>query len=90
MLHVLSLVSLQTTGKTVNNYSFTTIRSTQQKWNPLTPFENNGTLQKWDMTNTPPEIDKCDTHKKILSDKNDTPCKKLSRSYLSRTELSDF
>ena len=21
------------------------------------PFENNGTLQKWHMTNTPPEID---------------------------------
>ena len=27
------------------------------------PFENNGTLQKWHMTNTPPEIDKYDTHK---------------------------
>ena len=28
------------------------------------PFENNGTLQKWHMTNTPPEIDIYDTHKK--------------------------
>ena len=28
------------------------------------PFENNGTLQKWHMTNTPPEIDKYDSHKK--------------------------
>ena len=29
------------------------------------PFENNGgTLQQWHMTNTPPEINKYDTHKK--------------------------
>ena len=28
------------------------------------PFENNGAIQKWHMTNTPPEIDKYDTHKK--------------------------
>ena len=28
------------------------------------PFENNGTLQKCHMTNTPPEIDEYDTHKK--------------------------
>ena len=27
-------------------------------------FENNGTLQKWHMTNAPPEIDKYDAHKK--------------------------
>ena len=28
------------------------------------PFESNGgTLQQWHMTNTPPEIDKYDTHK---------------------------
>ena len=26
------------------------------------PFENNGTLQKWHMTNTPLEIGKYDTH----------------------------
>ena len=29
------------------------------------PFKNNGTLQKWRMTNTPLEIDKYDTHKKL-------------------------
>ena len=29
------------------------------------PFESNGgTLQQWHMTNTPPEINKYDTHKK--------------------------
>ena len=28
------------------------------------PVENNDTLQKWHMTNAPPEIDKYDTHKK--------------------------
>ena len=27
-------------------------------------FENNGTLQKWLITSTPPEIDKYSTHKK--------------------------
>ena len=27
------------------------------------PFENNGTLSKWQMTNTPPKIDKYDTRK---------------------------
>ena len=43
MLHVLSLVSLRTTGKTVNNYSVTTIRYTQRKFHPLMPFEKNGT-----------------------------------------------
>ena len=26
-------------------------------------FENNGTLQKWHMTNTQPEVQKYDTHK---------------------------
>ena len=28
------------------------------------PFENNDTLQKWRMTNIPPEIDKNDAQKK--------------------------
>ena len=28
------------------------------------PFENNGTLQKWLITNTPPDIDKYSIHKK--------------------------
>ena len=27
------------------------------------PFENNGTLQKWHMTNTPPKTNKYDTRK---------------------------
>ena len=27
-------------------------------------FENNGTLQKWHVTKTTPEIDKYDTHRK--------------------------
>ena len=60
---VTTLISLQTIGKTVNNYSLTTIRYTKQKRHSLIPFKNNGTLQKWHMTNTPPEIDKYDTHK---------------------------
>ena len=38
--------------------------STQQKRHHLMPFENNGTLQKWHMKNTPLEIDKYDTHEK--------------------------
>ena len=42
----------------------TIIRYTQQKWHPLIPFEDNGTLQKWHMTKTPPETDKYDTHNK--------------------------
>ena len=40
-VHVLLLVSLQTTGN-----SLTTIRYTQQKWHSLIPLENNDTLQK--------------------------------------------
>ena len=38
--------------------------STQQKKHSLMPFENNGTLQNWHMTNTPSKIDKYNTHKK--------------------------
>ena len=45
------------------SYSSTTIRYTHQKWHPSLPFENNGPLQKWYMTNTLPETDKYDTHK---------------------------
>ena len=50
------------------------------------PFENNGILQKWHMTNTPLETDKYDTHKKWC------PTQKWHtlRGYLSRTELIDF
>ena len=38
--------------------------ATQQKRHRLMLFENNGTLKKWLMTNTPPKVDKYDTHKK--------------------------
>ena len=45
-----------------------TIRYTQQKRHPLMPFENNGTLQKWHMTNTASNIDKYDdTHKRCFT-----------------------
>ena len=37
---------------------------TQQKKHLLMSFENNGTLQKWQMTNTPPKLDKHDSHNK--------------------------
>ena len=37
---------------------------TQQKEDALMPFENDGTLQKWHMTNTPLKIDKYDIHQK--------------------------
>ena len=36
------------------------------------PFEINGTLKKWHMTNTLPEIDKCCFHKKMAPYKNGT------------------
>ena len=51
--------------------------------------ENNGTLQKSHMTNTPPKIHIYGTHKKKLSYKNGTPCKKLSKCYLIRAEHSE-
>ena len=55
------------------------------------PFENNGTLQKWDVTNTPPEIDKYGIHKIMAayinsitkySTKNHAPCKTMPKDYL--------
>ena len=52
-------------------------------------FENNGTLQKWHMTNNPPKIHIYGTHKKKLSYKNGTPCEKLSKCYLIRAEHSE-
>ena len=61
---ITTLISFQSTCKTVNNCSLTTIRYAQHKWSALMPFENNGTFQKWHVTNTPLEIDKHDTHKK--------------------------
>ena len=63
--------------------------STQQKRLPLMPFENNGTFQKWHMTNTPPEIGKYDTQKKMVPYKNGTPCEKMLKGHLPRAELSD-
>ena len=36
---------------------------TQQKKHHLIPFENNGTLQKWHMTNTPLKINKYNNQK---------------------------
>ena len=62
LISCLTLVFIQTTGKTVNNDSLTTIRYIQQKWHALMLFENNGTLLKRQMKNTPSEIDKYDTH----------------------------
>ena len=48
------------------------------------PFENNDTLQRWHMTNTPPEIDKYDTHKKCCL------TNMAHLAHLPRTELSNF
>ena len=46
------------------------------------PFENNGTLQKWHMTNTRPEIDKYDTHKTWCLTKMVQLAKKMPKSYI--------
>ena len=46
------------------------------------PFENNGTLQKWHMTNTPPKINKYDTQKNVPY-KNGICYKKMPRGELS-------
>ena len=37
--------------------------SAEQKRHPLMPFENKDTLQKLHVKNTPPEKEKCGTHK---------------------------
>ena len=44
-------------------------------------FENNGTLQKWHMTNTTPEIDKYETHKKWCLTKMAHRAKKYPRLF---------
>ena len=50
-------------------------------------FEDNGALQKWYMTKTPPEIDKYDTHKNGVSQKQHTLQKNALRlPYLTRTQ----
>ena len=54
------------------------------------PFENNGTLQKQHMTNTPPKIDKQDTHKKWSLTKMAHFPKKMPKGHMPRAELSDF
>ena len=54
------------------------------------PFENNGTLQKWHMTNTLPEKDKYDTHQSWCLTKMAHLEKKGQILYLPRTDLSDF
>ena len=45
-------------------------------------FENNGTLQKWHMTKTSPEIDKYDTHKKWYLSKMADLAKKCPKQRL--------
>ena len=55
------------------------------------PFGKNGTLQKWHIAKTLPEIDKYDNHKKWCLTKMPQLTKKCQRlPYLPRTELSDF
>ena len=58
-------MQIATSKKTKTAPSYTPNKSgVQQKKHPLMPFEKNGTLQKWRMTNTPLKIDKYDTHRK--------------------------
>ena len=52
------------------------------------PFENNGTLQKWHMTNTPPKVNKYYTQNNGAF-KNGICCEKIPKGYLpckGRTE----
>ena len=63
---------------------------TQQKGHPLMLFENNDTLQKWHMANTPPKVDKYDTHKKWCLTKMIHLVKKCPEVYIPRAEQSDF
>ena len=46
------------------------------------PVENNGTLQKWHVTNASPEIDKYGTHKNGALNENGTSCKKILKGYI--------
>ena len=45
-------------------------------------FENNGTLQKWHMRKTPPEIDKYGTHKNDALQKWHTVQKNAQRLFV--------
>ena len=54
------------------------------------PFENNGTSQKWHMTNTPPKTEKCDTHKNFSPTKMAHLAKKMHKGEMPRAELSHF
>ena len=59
----------------------------------LMPFENNGTLKKQHMANTPPEIDKYDTQKNWCLTKmtHFVQCENMPKVYFPMpTELSDF
>ena len=51
------------------------------------PFENTSTFQKWHMTNTPPEIDIYDAHKKWCLTKmaHFLLYEKMPKVYLPRT-----
>ena len=42
------------------------------------------------MENTPHEIGKYDTYKKMVPYKNSTLCEKMTKDYLPSVELSDF
>ena len=55
------------------------------------PFENNGTLKKWQMRNTPPEIDKYDSHKEwcLTLQKWHTFLKIFKRKFLNLFDYSD-
>ena len=57
------------------------------------PFESKGTLQKFHMTNTPPEIYKYDNNNKYCCTKmaHFVQCEKIPKCYLPRTaEMTDF
>ena len=44
------------------------------------PYENNCTLQKWHMTNSPPKIDKSDTRRKWCFTKMEHLVKKYPKA----------
>ena len=54
------------------------------------PSENNCTLQNWHMTNSSPKIDKYETYKKWFLTKISTPCEKMVKGHIQRSELSNF